>query len=102
MYVLLIFISYDPLIEVIEESAEKEKDSVEIPITVKEKQFYFLWVSLERSTTTDSSCSRPIICLVAVFTLDTTHHLTNNKCLPKFGQTDNNRSGDGDDINLHT
>ena len=38
MYVLLMFISYDPLIEVTKESAEKDYDSVEILLTVKEKQ----------------------------------------------------------------
>ena len=44
-------------------------------------------VRLERRTTEDSS-SRRIMRLVPVFILET-HNASNNKCLPKFVQTDN-------------
>ena len=44
-------------------------------------------VRLSRRTTNDSS-SRRIMRLVPVFTLET-HNASNNKCLPKFVQTDN-------------
>ena len=44
-------------------------------------------VHRSRRTTEDSS-SRRIMCLVPVFILET-HNASNNKCLPKFVQTDN-------------
>ena len=44
-------------------------------------------VRLERRTTEDSS-SRRIMRLVPVFILET-HNASNNRCLPKFVQTDN-------------
>ena len=48
-------------------------------------------VRLERRTTEDSSARR-IMRLAPVFILET-HNASNNKCLPKFVQTDNASSG---------